>query len=1070
MMKFKFTSYVLSLCIIFGGIGIPNVFAEEDGKSEILIEAENFESGTNIFDIARSDEYSGGKMLVSRAYPNDEADYLYSYTFNAKESGYYKFSGIFNKQHWTPGTDMEFYVNDSDNKVESLTDGSNRYLEAYDYTGGFVYLNQGKNTLYVKVDKTDSDPDLRFTLYLDCFKFTKASQDEFKLEKIRFEDTSAGAFEENKNVRVLFEYNTKTPAMQNYNLQIQDMWEREVSNQTVTIPKGIERFTLDLGSFPIGWYRVFIKDFESNVDLIDYMAFSVTVSHSKRLKVEDSTIATDANFYGNHTVRNVLPKGIDSYIEALKLSGVTWIREHTLGKASINDQYYKIAQKVKKLGIKQLDLTTSDTVVRNDNVADRTLLVDLHEAYLQWKEFADLLGDNCDVLENVNEADITTGVPADRYSSYYKAAAIGISDSEANTYQTMSPPASSAGLWVDTYFQNDILDYTDIQNAHAHNDVKVRTEAVKKYALAYADEPLALWHSEAGIQQFAPDGVTLTNEQMRAAVSQQYMRFLTMISSGCTKWFWFLFTPYTENGGNYSSMHPSGMPYPMYSALANMTYQFGAAKYIGKPDLPSNVSGYMLDDGNGNDVLACYSDQQCYITIKADKVKYSDVLGHEEIKTADSNGEIRLFLGENDPIIVKYFGRAPKDSYYPKSYSGAYSKKTFTPAQRLVIQQDWRNITDDKTAGNQGYQLEPGKEYEFTAKIFNLNDKKMTGKLKKSADSCIQWETDDEPAFEIEPWQSQEYKLKFTVDASIEYPVTGSVRLWGETSEGDELSSSVAAFKVVMTRRQINDEDRVDFENYWTADRWDVGNIAPGGKAVRTDDGKSTVSFNVTFTGPRWFFPYFKLTESEIEKIKDSQGFVANVKTRKSSERTEIQMFIYMKDGRMYYCGTLGYYFNDMTDDYTCCVFPFTSFELYSSPMGNFEMRTFNPADIEQISIGAYVTPEIVPQYDIQKFGYFYSTVPSDQLNKDGDISLDIEDKVYSPSELGTYEAKYNMNDEISEVKVVLNEDKYDKVKINKDGVSIDLSGLERGRYTIYVFALNNQKKMYQTSKTFTVK
>lgn len=1064
-MNFKRIGILLAF-VIFAVVSNAPAFAE--GETVIKIEAESFITGPDIFDVQSVPEAGNGKYLSSWYAPKDADELIYKYTFTAPEKGNYRLDGMFNELSQSFTTDVSFYVNTPDNVVSNFTKGErlgSYYM--YKMSGENVKVNKGKNELYMVLDKEDLNSSGVVVVYLDYFTLTKGAAGAFSLLSVKL-NNSAGVYEKNDSVLINFEYSTAAPEAQKYNISITDLWDRPVQNNVITANKGIDYYSINLGKFPVGWYRVRILNEQNNVEVNDYMAFSVVVPYDERAKLEDSSIAADSDMAWNSRIA-LLDNYKEAFHDLAKLSGIKWLRTRTSGKYS-SKIVKEFGYLMKDRNLNQLALTSPDVM------GDKTMTGDLLEyGYKLWKEHAEWYDDTLGVLEVVNEADLgnkgNKGA-AERYAAYYKAAAIGISDAENHPYQTMTPTATAKGNWVDLLYANDVLKYTDIQNYHAHDNVSVRTRDIKNKAVAYSDEHIPIWLTEAGYTQTAADGSVLSLPQMKEASEQLIKRALDSLSNGNNKHFWFLLTPYIENGGNFSSQHQSGMPYPMYSVLANLTNQLGEANYKGVADLTDGFRGHMFDDGQGNDVLVCFADNEGYINVKADKIKYADMVGYEEIKYADESGKIRIFAG-TEPIFVKFFGRSSQDNYYPKTFTSELKKKTFKPNERIVIQQLWSDdITSTDAAHSNGYQLKPGEEYEVSVKVYNLNDEEMSGRINSSAGGQLIW-NEGPKEFVISPWSSQIFTYKFSVNENAVGGTDGMVRFWGETYDGKEISSSVAYYMISSEGRVIAADKRVNFENGVSTERWNLANIAEGGKVTMTNNAEEeSAIFNVTLPGNPWFFPHFSITDEERNALMNAQGFVFDAKTAGHQGSQSLMMFVYMKDGREFYCPSVKVPFERLEEDFTCCIFPYTQFTLWSSPLGAVEIRPFDVESISHISIGFSGSSEVViPEYRIRNFGYFYSDLDSEQLTAQEDIEIaGVEaNKTYKRGELSDIKAKLNIDDEIASYKVVINNDTISESDFQDGIISFNVGDLQRGAYTIYVTALNNQNGFYCGTKTFFV-
>ena len=87
-----------------------------------------------------------------------------------------------------------------------------------------------------------------------------------KIEKITFSDRYLGFYEMSESVLLEIDYKEKRKDSYTYTLEIINGWGDVYSTQSITADEGEDKLIIELGNFPLGWYRLLLKS-ESGVPI-----------------------------------------------------------------------------------------------------------------------------------------------------------------------------------------------------------------------------------------------------------------------------------------------------------------------------------------------------------------------------------------------------------------------------------------------------------------------------------------------------------------------------------------------------------------------------------------------------------------------------------------------------------------------------------------------------------------------------------------------------------------------------------------------------------------------------------
>ena len=1049
-MKKRLLSGLVAWCVFLAGIP---VFAAEK-TNVITIEGEDYTAASASFTVKSDPEFSKGAYLYIREVPAAH-DYVISYTFDVERAGLYEISTVATILNQPYTSDWTAYVNTPENspkeyiKTEDIAVSWDKNLFRR-YSLGTFRLAKGENTLYIQLDKNDLQSNGHVLAYFDYFTIAKPTINECLVE---FDGSDIGTFSEDSAVSANLTFTAPDPAAVKYDFLVEDMYHREVKRDTLTTTKGGDSYRLYLGRFVPGWYRLYIYRHNTQTPINTYTAFAVTVSPQAREKFDDTAFAAD--FAGDMDTGSI--SRAQSFARAFQLAGITWTRERGVSRTKV-DQNIALKAAVSNAGVSAVEVPDGNSVSIVSST-DWQGLGDLYQtAYLSWKGYPATNKGYTDMFEVFNEQDLGS-VPADIYSAYFKAAAIGLADSPERPYVSATGLAMYTGLYFDLLSQNQVWRYSDIYNFHAHEQLDNRAEWARQYSNAYAEgEPLPLYLTEAGIHQIPPEGGVLSDEQMAESARFAITSTVSSLAHGTDKHFWFLFRPYIENNGNFSCFHANSYyPYPAYAALSNMTYRLGEGLYSGiLCNLPDGATGYLFDDGTGRDIAVIWAEDKCEVTFQANKLTWSDMLGYEEERTSQT-GEITLNIWK-DPIFVMFEEPCNTADYYPVDYrKNVVEHNTFTVNERVVLQPIWEGFTlPDASIKANGYKLDKDEVQTVSVRVYNLNPTAVFGTLRVASDNdrfAVDIKT---PEFQLGPWASTTIDVKLKRANEMKEILGGNekVKFYGELSDGSALSPAVSAYTFKVDGGALSDEDTTLFEGFTDPDNYDLTNVGASGTIEMTDNNDGSYTLKTTFSNLSetncFSFPIFPIADTSV--LQGSDGMVFDRICAEDSTAEKTSMFVYMKDGRYYYSGDA--YAVPFSKEWERLVFPWDRFTLFSSPLGNVDIREFSIDDIASVAIGIGGNSNHVhPAYTIKNFGYYKT---EQQVGTGNEIVISGVKAGKTYPNMNNISLVATLPDEtITNVRVLNHASLYENWKQNGKQVTVDVSALPRGYYKFQICAEN---------------
>lgn len=271
--------------------------------------------------------------------------------------------------------------------------------------------------------------------------------------------------------------------------------------------------------------------------------------------------------------------------------------------------------------------------------------------------------------------------------------------------------------------------------------------------------------------------------------------------------------------------------------------------------------------------------------------------------------------------------------------------------------------------------------------------------------------------------------------------MNGFVKFYGETSDGEEISQAVSRIQISNVNRTVDLEDVTLFENINDESNW-YKNFS--GDSL-TFEGNEDGSMRIVGKTIMWEFPWYTIPEPSA--LSESSGICFEVKSN-SGTKPVIGSFIHMKDGAQWYCG-LGMSYK-IDEEWHQMVIPWSTYTLYSSPLGDFDVRDFDFNEINGISVGNSGTG--APDYTVRNFGYFYSDNPADKFSHSDDPKFSgVENgQKFKLGEKIVITAEMPERDYVS-FKVLNRNDRIEDFTVEGNTVTVDFTGYEKGSYRLYV-------------------
>lgn len=486
---------------------------------------------------------------------------------------------------------------------------------------------------------------------------------------------------------------------------------------------------------------------------------------------------------------------VEKYASAIRLTGVTWIRERanwswtqyyteekgyyfSTGSMPIHVKNQLTAIKGTGLNIMGLfggvPTWSIPENVTNWNGTYNTQL----QVYEATKWLANLYDGLLDVIELHNEPDHNSFVNTpEMYASWLKAAALGVMDSDSDMAISISglcvPYNTSSFAAV--LMESDVMEYVSLFNYHAHTSIDKleggldygSNEAVNTLtaALDVLGNNKPVWISESGM---SIPSASISDTTLRAQAPYIVTSAVQALSYGIDKYYWFVGKPYTETKDDvvvdFGSFSEDGRAYPTMAAYAVMTSVLGEGKYIGElTGLGDNVRAYLVATGNGDETVAviwAMSGTEDYTFASTEAVLKTDMMGQSETLTP-TDSQITV-TATTDPIYITFNGTPA--AYHAHDYEEPEALEQPVlegVGSHVIIIPEIKDATElDAYDTLYGYEITNGQT--INVRVVNLSNETVSGTV--SVDMPGVWDDKDVKVNDLAPYS------QVTVQMTLSYP------------------------------------------------------------------------------------------------------------------------------------------------------------------------------------------------------------------------------------------------------------------------------------------------------------
>ena len=744
--------------------------SEELNGFVVRVEGEDRKSDTIGGEVIEDSDYSGGKALRANYARDDSTTHGVNLSVTVPETGSYSLVTVVTRYGRMNTTDFDIYANDTyaysvntkDDVIseETVTGKANMRK----MTLPSIMLNKGENTVSFVLQNTDRQPN-KPNFYLDYIEL-KPDLSPSASGNIGYASTPTGDYSKQAVAAAELDVYTGSWDMRaTFNLVSFASTEEEAADITVKITDyygdvvlehterpvfGAYTLKIDLGKHPTGYFTV---------SAVTGTQTLFTKSSVVLPPVEDRDLESDSPFASDFASYHILADREDvvaNYAAAAKLCGVSVLRERldwiytewNEGGCDFSraDRFYN---KINDMGLEILPFFSNAPRWTTEN--GKVFMDEQLAVYRFSKRVAERYANISQALEVWNEMDYFTYVPADMYASFYKAAALGVVDSETSLPKIIGglcEPVNS-NPYLTILYKSDVFDYSDAFNWHYHiydraeRSVTEFVDGTKAgqfatFANTYLSS-LPSWCTEAGIKLYAPAGCAdMTFAQQKIQANYMVTSACQSLAAGTDKHFWFILGNMPEDGGWFGSYGADDRPFASVVTEAVMTQTLGKGIYKGElKGLPSGAEGHVINNGE-DDVIVLWatSDRDVTLSVPGNVLK-TTVVGNREV-LCSTNGKITVKVG-SEPMFITVDGTVDASSYTATSndeIKTISAKSDFTVGERVILTQLWYDLTDSASylsARNNGYRVSANGN-TITLQLVNFNDFEVTGTVSGSAD------------------------------------------------------------------------------------------------------------------------------------------------------------------------------------------------------------------------------------------------------------------------------------------------------------------------------------------------
>lgn len=702
------------------------------------------------------------------------------------------------------------------------------------YHTGTINLKQGINKIRFLVKDVVKSNSLA-VCFIDWFGLTKA---EYELREIK-SPAPMQTFQQGEELRFEIFGSGIAPSDMNISYDVLDFEGKYVEAGNTVIKKDTTSCEFVLKPKKNGAYQIIANCNGKTI----VQQFLVVTNLKDRKKLEDSPFALDALIYGQRL--DLGPELAIEFADLLELSGIKWIRDRVYFDPYVKQDgtnftfsmpYTKFTgDLLSERGIKvNMNMNQHPASLRAGDYGDQ-IPSDLFEVYAFWKQLAEEYDGAVDCWEILNEIDLGGGAVnkdgPDLYAAAFKAAALGIMDSETENEVLVLPQGAAAkpehpSEYVQMLFENDIYDYTAMSSYHHHQGAPKPYKSYHEYVGTYIPGEyiklgnkdgytISHWNSESGIALDIPKGIDYSSEAQMTQAKYLVTSYVEDLAHGTDKRFYFAgrnFQEGVKSWGMTSRSTTSPSAYAVYGALSGITHVLGEGVYLGKlKNVPEDVLAFAFADGEDTGIVyysTSKTGEKYAFEMNTGKmsVRHFDIFANED-KLYSQNG-IYSLTAEDCPQYIKFTGRLSKDQFTDDvvdEYVTVSEQKNVDDGKRVVLVQQY-DMNTRTSARHDGYALtEPSNGVDI--EVFNFNDYAVTGVINGASANGWKIEPASQPV-EVAPMSSTIVHFEVMPDPFVSQE--DRLTFWGDMSCGrtsDSVAKATGA-QVVNIQPKIADGER----------------------------------------------------------------------------------------------------------------------------------------------------------------------------------------------------------------------------------------------------------------------
>jgi hypothetical protein len=417
---------------------------------------------------------------------------------------------------------------------------------------------------------------------------------------------------------------------------------------------------VSFGAQQIGYYLVRAEvASEGKIISKGESSYAVIVGPEKRTRRESSPFAMDVAaswFFKNE-------KDLKTVCELLRLAGISCVRDRMAwsgierSKGTYRWGWYDQSATIQHDSGLTIYQITHDCPTWASGKTDRRYPPkDPADMGSFFRNVVARFKDRVKYWEIWNEADIKTfyiGTP-EEYAACLKETYRQIKEADPQAKVLVCSFALAPGEFAEKIFEAGIADSFDIYNVHYYGDpqgVVHRLTNHKKFMEKHGIRK-PIWVTEMGAMHHKDrgDSGTLRNE-----ASYLVKAYVYGLANGAERFFYFIFTDFTEEERNFGTVNRDFTPRPAYVALCNLTYFLGEGKFLRKGDeTDENVEYHIFQDGDREAAVLWVKEGAARsFRTKGPKVAEAvDVIGRSIPFRNFDDGTFEVQVGP-EPVILK---------------------------------------------------------------------------------------------------------------------------------------------------------------------------------------------------------------------------------------------------------------------------------------------------------------------------------------------------------------------------------------------------------------------------------